>query len=268
VLTRHHYLPLKRNPIYRWLLEDVAAVIAVSDSVRDSIIERLGLPDGRVITIPNWIDPARFQLIERDQARAAFQIRSSLAVACVGQITPPKGQEEFLRAASRVAQARADVLFMVVGEEKSEGSPFTANLRRLVMALGLGEKVRFTGFVRDMPTLLAAVDVVVVPSWDEGFSLVTIEAMAARKPVIASNIPAIAKIIRDNHTGALFPPRDVKALSDKLSWLLSDAPLRERLAASGQREVYSRFGRDHVIDQIEALYADVLEDREFALNTR
>lgn len=268
VLTRHHYLPLKRNPIYRWLLEDVGAVIAVSDSVRDSIIERLGLPGERVITIPNWIDPVRFQLIERDRARAAFQIRSSLAVACIGQITPAKGQEEFLRAASRVAQSRADVLFMVVGEEKSEGSPFTANLRRLVMSLGLGEKVRFTGFVRDMPTLLAAVDVVVVPSWDEGFSLVTIEAMAARRPVIASNIPAIAKIIRDNQTGALFPPRDVKALSDKLSWLLSDAPLRERLAASGQRDVYSRFGRDHVIDQIEALYADVLEDRELALDTR
>lgn len=267
VLTRHHYLPLKRNPLYRWLLEDVGAIIAVSDGVRDSIIERLGLPPERVTAIPNWIDPARFQLGDRDQARSAFQIRSNLAVACIGQITPAKGQEEFLRAASRVLQTRSDVLFLVVGEENSEGSHFTAELRRLVMALGLGDKVRFTGFVRDMPTLLAAVDVVVVPSWDEGFSLVTIEAMAARKPVVASNIPAIARIIRDGHTGALFPPRDAKALSDKLNWLLSDAPLRERLGASGQRDVYSRFGRDHVIDQIEALYLDVLKEREPALDS-
>jgi len=188
-------------------------------------------------------------------------------VACIGQITPAKGQEEFIRAASRVAGTRTDVQYLVAGEENSDGAQFTAELRRLVMALGLGEKVRFTGFVRDIPTLLAAVDVVVVPSWDEGFSLVTIEAMAARKPVVASNIPAISKIIRDNHTGALFPPRDVKALSDKLQWLLSDPPLRERLAASGQRDVYARFGRDHIIDQIEALYLDVLKEREVTLKT-
>src|SRR5215470_7982414 len=61
VLTRHHYLPVKRNALYRWMLKDVAAVIAVSDSVRSSVIERLQLPESRVSTIPNWIDSERFQ---------------------------------------------------------------------------------------------------------------------------------------------------------------------------------------------------------------
>lgn len=258
VLTRHHYLPLNRSAIYRWMLGGVGAVIAVSDSVRASVLERLHLPLDRVRTIPNWIDPARFQPVERDAARAVFRLRGNLAVACIGQLTPAKGQEEFVRAAARVTQMRPDIEFLLAGEETETGRPFTGQLAGLSESLGLGEKLKFMGHVRNIPELLAAVDVVVIPSWDEGFSLVAIEALAARRAVLASNVGGIAGIIRDNQNGLLFAPRDVHALTDKLLWLVSDAPLRERLAVQGQRDVYSRFGRDQVIDQIEALYLEVL----------
>jgi glycosyltransferase involved in cell wall biosynthesis len=97
-----------------------------------------------------------------------------------------------------------------------------------------------------------------VPSWDEGFSLVTIEAMAAKRAVLASNVGGITGIIKDNNTGLLFTPRDVHSLTDKLLWLVSDAPLRERLSVQAQRDVYSRFGRNQIIDQIELLYQDVI----------
>ena len=260
VLTRHHYLPMKRNALYRWMLRDVAAVIAVSDSVRDSLIERLQLPSERVHTVPNWIDPERFKPIDRDAARAMFRLRASIAVACVGQITPAKGQQEFVKAAAAIARMRSDVEFLIVGEEHEDGKPFTVQLERIAASLGVTDKVRFTGRVRHIPELLAAVDVVVVPSWDEGFSLVTIEAMAARRAVLASNVGGIAGIIKDNTTGLLFKPRDVQALTDKLLWLVSDAPLRERLSVQAQRDVYARFGRDQIIDQIEALYLEVIRD--------
>jgi len=96
VLTRHHYLPLKRGALYRWMLSDVAAIIAVSDSVRDSVLERLRLPDDRVRTLPNWIDPDRFKPSDRDAARAIYRVRSNIVVACIGQIVRAKGQEEFV----------------------------------------------------------------------------------------------------------------------------------------------------------------------------
>ena len=88
VLTRHHYLPLKRNALYRWLLGETDAVIAVSESVRESVVERLQLPAEHVHVIPNWIDPERFQPMDRDVARGLFRLRGSLVVACIGQITP------------------------------------------------------------------------------------------------------------------------------------------------------------------------------------
>src|SRR5215813_12310779 len=115
VLTRHHYLPLKRSALYRWLLGDAAVVIAVSDSVRQSILERLQLPPDRVRTLPNWIDPERFKPGDRDAARAMFPIRSNIAVACIGQVSKAKGQEEFVRAAAALARTRTDVEFLIAG---------------------------------------------------------------------------------------------------------------------------------------------------------
>ena len=104
VLTRHHYLPLKNNLFYKWLLgNNVAAFIAVSDSVRDSLIERLELAPERVQVIPNWIDSSRFQTVERHVARAMFGIEKPYAVVCIGQLTPEKGQEDFIRAAGQMA---------------------------------------------------------------------------------------------------------------------------------------------------------------------
>jgi glycosyltransferase involved in cell wall biosynthesis len=259
VLTRHHYLPIKQNALYRWLLGDVAAIIAVSASVRQSVIERLAIPPEKVHVIPNWIDQERFSPIDRDAARAMFRVRSSLAAVCVGQITPAKGQEEFIRAAGRIARMRTDTEFLIAGEENDQSGAFTHRLIDIARELGISERVSFKGYVSHVPELLAAVDVVVVPSWDEGFSLVTIEALAARRAVLASDTGGIRDIIKDNSTGMLFQPRDVSGLANKLLWLLSDAPLRERLASQGQRDVYARYSRDKIIDLVESLYLDILE---------
>jgi L-malate glycosyltransferase len=156
---------------------------------------------------------------------------------------------------------RPDVEFIIAGDERENGKPFTTQLLKLASTFGFGDKLRFLGHVRHIPELLAAVDVVVVPSWDEGFSLVTIEAMAARRAVLASSVGGISGIIKDNVTGLLFPPKDVQMLTEKLLYLVSDAPLRERLAMQAQRDVYNRFGRDQIIERIENLYLDILGGR-------
>jgi glycosyltransferase involved in cell wall biosynthesis len=259
ILTRHHYLPLKKNPVYRWLLGSAAAFIAVSDAVRQSLIERLALDPERVPVIPNWIDTTRFQTVDRDKARAMFQIKANLAVACIGQLTPEKGQEEFIRAAGQICRSRSDVEFLIAGEENSDSQSYTHRLHQIAETMGIQDRVRFMGFVQYLPELLGAVDVVVVPSWDEGFSLVTIEAMAARRAVLASNVGGIRDILQENVNGLLFSPRDANAMAEKMKWLLADAPLRDRLAGQGQRDVYAKFSRDKVIDQIEMLYKEALK---------
>src|SRR5262249_39267171 len=137
ILTRHHYLPLTRNALYRWMLKDVAAVIAVSDNVRSSVLERLQLAPAKVHTTRNWVDPSRFKAIDRAAARAVFKIGGAIVVACIGRVTPAKGQEEFVRASARVAQMRSDVEFVIAGEEQEQGTPFTRHLERIAVELGL-----------------------------------------------------------------------------------------------------------------------------------
>jgi glycosyltransferase involved in cell wall biosynthesis len=153
---------------------------------------------------------------------------------------------------------RQDVEFVIAGEEQETGTPFTKHLLALADSLGIAHKIKFLGYVYHMPELLSAVDVVVVPSWDEGFSLVTIEAMAARRAVVASNVGGISEIIRDGVNGVLFPVKDARALADKILWTLWDTSQRERLGTEAQRDVQSRFSRETIIDRIESLYLDVL----------
>jgi glycosyltransferase involved in cell wall biosynthesis len=257
VMTRHHYLPLKGNPVYRRLLAS-ATIIAVSDSVRATVIESLGVEAERVVTIPNWIDLARYGGA-RDRAleRRRAGITRRVAVALVGQLTPLKGQEDFLHAAAAVSAERPDVEFLIVGEDHEPGRPFLARLLALTDTLGLRDTVRFFGYDRDLPGLFAGVDVVAVPSWNEAFSLVTAEAMAAGRAVVASRVGALAELVADGRTGILVPPQNPAALADAILHLASDPALVERLGRTA-RAASARFAREPRIDQVVALYERVL----------
>jgi len=254
-ITRHHYLPLKNNLFYRWLLSGATGVIAVSNSVKATLTKSLKLPEEKIAVVPNWIDINRFaHPIDIEQARKQFTIEKRLAVGCIGQITPAKGQEEFLRAASIICRARQDVQFIIAGAEQERGEPFTERLKALAESQGISERIRFLGPVREIALLLAALDVVVVPSWNEGFSLVVIEAMAAGRPCVATDIGGPREIITDGETGLLFAPGDWNSLAEKLLQLLASEELRDRLAAAG-RERARDFERGKIIGQIEALYS-------------
>lgn len=257
VLTRHHYLPLKRNPLSRMLFAK-AHVIAVSESVRATVIRSLDADARRVVTIPNWIDLARYRAPrDRHLERERTGVMRRVAVALVGQITPLKGHGELVRAAAMVAAERTDVEFLIYGEDHEPGSPFLLKLEALVAELGLQGMVRFLGYTSDLPGVLAAVDVVVVPSWNEAFSLVTAEAMAAGKAIVASNAGALTELVADHKTGLLVPPRDAGALARAILRLASDPALVEALGRNASHAA-ARFAREPRIDQVVALYERAL----------
>jgi glycosyltransferase involved in cell wall biosynthesis len=263
VLTRHHYLPVKENWVYRRMFRQAGSVIAVSESVRQGLIASLNLPPDRVVTIPNWVNLDEYRdLPDPQQARAHFNLQTRLAVGMVGQIIPAKGQEEFIRAAARLASWRDDVVFLIVGEEPDKQHRFTKHLRRLASELKLGERLRFVRWVENLPWLFAALTVMVVPSWFEAFSITLIQAMAAGVPVIASGVGGPAEIVTDGVTGLLVPPRRVEALAQAINDLLDDSDLRARLSAAAREEVQRRFEREAVINRIESIYLDLLNPRQ------
>lgn len=257
-ITRHHFNPIKSNPVYAWTLGEARALIAVSDSVREQLVDAFPNYANRVVVVPNWIDAQANSLLSRNAAREAFGLHRRWAVAVVGQLTPLKRQEMFVSAAAKLIKDRhwTDADFLVIGQpgSKEEDVAYANQLCERVNALGLQEQVRFTGFVNDLPAKLPAFDVVVVPSQNEAFSLALIEAMAAGCAVIASRVGGMAEIIEHEVTGLFLDRNDDTSLLAALSRLLTDNHLRQKMGSLAQAGVIERFERERVIDRIERLY--------------
>jgi L-malate glycosyltransferase len=252
-LTRHHFNPLNSNWLYAWAVADARALVGVSESVRAELIKAFPKLEDRAVVIPNWVDARRVGKLSRAEARQALGVTRRLAVAVVGQITPLKRQDLFLRVAARFA--REDIQFLIVGAATSrQDKDYERRLRETVSAAGLKEFVRFTGHVPDIAARLAAFDVAVAPSVNEGFSLALAEAMAAGCAVIASKVGGMAEMVEDGVTGLLVPPDDEEALAAALIKLLDDGQLRLRLGDAARASALMRFDREKIIDRIERLY--------------
>ena len=254
-LTRHHFNLIKSSAIYEAAIRHATKLIAVSETVRQELAKAFPTMQPKIEVIPNWLRTAT--PLSRTEARKYFSIKRRGALAVIGQITPLKGQDLFLEAVRllTVNNAHGHVEFFIIGTANYEDSAYEASLRAKARAIGLEDRVHFTGFVPGLPNYLAAFDIVVAPSENEGFSLAVIEAMNAGCAVVATEVGGIAEIIENDKTGMLFQPGNTEMLTMGLHLLLSDDALRNRLATAGQINMRERFDRQHILDRIEALYA-------------
>jgi len=278
LVTRHHFNPFRpfwpfrlggpnqrsrSNPLLAWALARAEHLIAVSATVRDRFLAAFPPLATRVTIIPNWVDPDLYLPGDRAKARQALGITRPLAIAIIGQISPLKGQHIFVESALELlAEARAaraasrqpdsPFEFLIIGSADQADQPFAAGLRGRIAAAGETSAIRFIGFVEDLQARLAGLDLVVILSENEAFSLVLIESMAAGRPVIATRVGGIAEILRDRQTG-LFIDRSAAALTAALKELRDDPALRHQLGERARDEVRARFSREKVITRLELL---------------
>lgn len=263
-ITRHHFNPIKSSAIYAWAISEVRHLIAVSDVVRERLVEAFPAFADRVVVIPNWIDARECGSLGRDEAREVLGLTRRYAVGIVGQITKLKRQDLFLQAAQHLIKERlwTEVDFLIVGEPDPKTPAdleYAAFLSNWTRNAGLDSQVQFTGYVPYFRALLSAFDVIVVPSDNEAFSLVLIEAMAAGCAVIATKVGGMAEIVENEITGLLVEPDNLWSLISSLSRLLTDKSLRGKLSNVAQAAAIDRYDRERVIDRIERLYSEVDE---------
>jgi len=232
--------------------------VAVSEYVADSVRRRIRADGVRVI--PNGVDPSVFHpdAEGRKRARAQLELPASTGVvACVGRMTPQKGQATLIRAMPRILEARADTRLLLVGD-----GPDQAALRQLASGLSLDRHVAFLGVRPDVPEVLRAADVLAVPSLHEGFGLVLIEALATGVPVVASRTGPIPEIIDDGVSGLLVPVGDPPALAEAIRSLLTDEARWRSLSLQGRREVEARFDIQAMLSALERLYREMVAERD------
>jgi len=136
--------------------------------------------------------------------------------------------------------------------------PLRADLEACARRAGLGDRLRLLGFRSDLARIYAALDVVVLPSHSEGMPLAALEAMAAARPVVASQVGGLPEVVVDGETGLLFPPGNRRALVEALGALLADPGRRRRLGLSGRRRYEERFTLARMADAYAAIYRAAL----------
>jgi len=256
LLSLHNVDPWRRRRPMSWLWRAATAGahgrIAVSERVADHVADCGGARRDRLTVIDNGVDLRRFDPdVAQPMDLGAFGVGpDDVAVAIVGRLTAQKDHANFLAAAARLAPTAPRATFLIVGEGELRGA-----LEAQAAALGLGpDRLRFTGALRDMPALLAAVDVIAFSSAWEGLPMALLEAMAMRRAVVSTAVGGVPGVLRDGVEGLLVPAGDAAALSAALGRVVADPALRARMGAAGRAAVEARFSGAAMQNRLFALY--------------
>jgi glycosyltransferase involved in cell wall biosynthesis len=223
------------------------AILANSHAVARRL-QRERVRSGKVTVIHNGLDLDAFP------AAASREPRRRVIV--VANLRPEKGYDVLIEAAGRVLRQFPDARFECVGT-----GPQLASIQAALAAGGISGAFTFFGQRDDVPALLGAADIFVLPSRSESLPNAVLEAMAAGLPVVASAVGGVPEIVDDGRTGLLAPAGDAAALADRLCRLMNDAPLAARLGEAARREVRERYSFDRMVAAVDALYVRELARR-------
>ena len=252
-LTWHLPIPFQDRRKGRLILALLhKRLIAISGSVRDMHL-RNGIAPHRMGVIHHGTDVEAFRALTADlpALRASLGLApDDVVLGIIGRVAPEKGHNDLLEAMRLLADRHPCLRLVVVGD----GSDM-ANLRREVSGKGLGKRVVFAGFRDDVNNVMAALDIVAVPSvWPEPCSAAIQQGMALGKPVVASRVGGTPEMVADGETGFLVPPSDPAALAGAIS-RLTDAPEeRRKMGEGGRARVEAKFSLCRMVDEVEALY--------------
>lgn len=268
LVTSRRDMGILRRPKHRMaylVLSRLAhRVVAVSDRVRAWCIMADRLPEGRVVTIYNGVK-ATPGSAEPGSTSQRSSIRKDLGllpeqivVVAVGHIRHVKGYDVLLQAAALVLESFPDTVFLVAGAEHEEGR--LEQLLAMASGRSLGERVRFLGEVSDIPSLLTASDIFILPSRSEGFSNALIEAMGAGLPCVATAVGGNAEALLHGVSGFIVPPEDPEEMSNALVKMISSADLRRKMGDEGRWIVKERFTHAAMTTNMLTVYRGALRD--------
>jgi glycosyltransferase involved in cell wall biosynthesis len=245
----------KRRLAYR-VVSRVGTMVAVSEDLKRFVTDSVGVPAERIKVIYNGQEillPVRGGETARLRCELGME-EDEQVVGVVGSLYPVKGHKYLLAAIPHVLNAHPRTKFLIVGRGDVETS-----LKDAVKRTGLEKQVRFLGFREDVATLLSLMDIFVLPSLSEGLSIALLEAMAAGKPVVATNVGGNPELVVDGETGYSVPPRDADALATKLRSLLVDKCRAKKLGENGRKRVQQKFSLQAMADNYQRLYEECLQ---------
>lgn len=233
-------------------LEQLAArwtdrIITLSDEEgRDHLKMGIGRPE-QFVTIPSGVD--------LDAVTAASPVRlvsGRPVIGAVARLVPIKGLHYLVDAAPEILRRCADARFLLVGDGEMRPA-----LEAQARALGLSDRIVFAGYREDIPSVIAGMDIVALPSINEGMGRVLVMAMALGKPIVATRVGGVAELLGDGEAGLLVPARDPIALAEAIGTLLQDPTRAQTLGEAGRRRAL-RYSAEAMLDALTKVYREVM----------
>ncbi|MHB8993929.1 MAG: glycosyltransferase family 4 protein [Armatimonadota bacterium] len=245
--------PLKHRlyvALERYAARYTHGLIATCESQRALALEHNLLPDSRITVIPNGIRTEQFSLaVDRSALRRELGLpEQATVIGCIAALSPQKGVQFLLKAFPAVRRERPDAHLLLVGD-----GVLRPSLQRLANSLHVTEAVHFAGLRSDIPQILKALDLFVLPSLWEGLPYALLEAGAAGMPVVASDIPGNHDVIEHGVTGRLARPADASDLAAQIIAVLSDPATRTQAAAL-HHLIETRYTLAHMVSAHATLY--------------
>jgi sugar transferase (PEP-CTERM/EpsH1 system associated) len=230
-------------------------VIVVADFLKKNLVRYERFNPSKIMTIYNGIDEARFRLkkepaeIKRELGIPAF----NRIIGIVARLDPIKNHKSLITAMHTVIKEFPSTALLIIGD-----GPLRDELVSFVRERRLEEHIKFLGIRNDVPRLLSVLDIFVLCSVSEGLPLTLLEAMAAGKPIIATNVGGIPEVVDHNSNGLLIPPDDTEALSDAIVELLRDREKAGKLGMMAKRKFESNFSLSTMVKKYEEVYDSLL----------
>jgi glycosyltransferase involved in cell wall biosynthesis len=212
------------------------------------------VPEEKVSVIHYGIDPERFSGAQTN-LKQKWALEDKLVIGTIGRLEPRKGHDCLIRAISDLKNAVPNVFLAIAGHDPAN---YGRDLESLINNFDLKQEVRLVGFQSDVPAFLSALDIFAFATHSEGFGQVVVEAMAAGKPLVASNIPPLTEIVLDGETGMLVAPENPAAFADAISWLLTHREQARAMGMRGQGRVRTHFSAERMSAQTYSLYEQLI----------
>lgn len=248
----------KLDPVHRLLYSRLEKMINLSNLAQKQMLNNLPLSQEKHTVVPNPVDVNRFNPshYNKNFFRSKWDIgEKQFVIGLVGRIDPGKGQKEMISAMPAILAEFPNTKLVLVGEETfGEHQNFVTELKNLASHLNLTDKIIWAGFQTQIPEVLKALDIFVMPSYQENFANILLEAMAMQLPIISTNSGGTPEILDFGKCGLLVAPRQVEPLAEAVLKYLRDESFRNRMALAARKRAEAVFSLEVVLDRLEDVY--------------
>ena len=232
-------------------------VVALTDGEKNDYINMSVCPPEKLLKIHSGVDVRKFMQANgnRVEKRRSLGLDQNEAlIGFVGWLLPIKGPDYLLKAMDYVWDRHPEASLILVGK-----GDMAVDLRAEALKKSANGKVKFLGWREDIDEIMTLFDLLVLPSLNEGMGRVLVEAMAAKKPVVASKVGGIPDLVMDGETGYLVPPADEKALAEGIKKLLDNPEKAKQMGMQGKEHCH-QFSIEAMIEKLDNLYSDLLKN--------